>query len=244
MNKVTVDKARLLRRAIIISWITLALCFVVKIFGGNFFEIMFENPNYKALCEYADTHLWLKFVIGFLSSMLCQSLYLLAILQKYKFSMKELVITTISVFASCIIKLYSFPFGWLTDIWLFILLPILFLGKKYNKYWQAPFALLLTLLFQFISLLVKDINTINIGEQYFIGLIYSIDIYIMCVLYYLYRNYQKEQKSMGILWGLFMGKPVDKLKAMKAKREAKIKKLEAEVNAIEVELSKRKKDEK
>lgn len=48
---------------------------------------------------------------------------------------------------------------------------------------------------------------------------------------------------MGILWGLFAGKPVDKLKAMKAKREAKIRKLEAEVNAIEIEISK-KKDEK
>lgn len=48
---------------------------------------------------------------------------------------------------------------------------------------------------------------------------------------------------MGILWTLFMGKPVEKLKAMKAKREAKIRKLEAEVNAIEIEISK-KKDEK
>jgi cell division protein FtsB len=48
---------------------------------------------------------------------------------------------------------------------------------------------------------------------------------------------------MGALWVFFMGKPVDKLKTMKAKREAKIRKLEAEVNAIEIEISK-KKDEK
>ena len=58
MNKVIVDKARLLRRVIIISWISLALCFVIKIFGGNFFEIICENPNYKALCEYADNNFW------------------------------------------------------------------------------------------------------------------------------------------------------------------------------------------
>lgn len=45
---------------------------------------------------------------------------------------------------------------------------------------------------------------------------------------------------MGILWTLFAGKPVDKLKAMKAKREAEIKKLEAEITAIEIEISKRK----
>ena len=45
---------------------------------------------------------------------------------------------------------------------------------------------------------------------------------------------------MGALWGFFMGKPIDKLKAMKAKREAKIKKYEAEINAIELELARRK----
>ena len=70
-----------------------------------------------------------------------------------------------------------------------------------------------------------------------------IDLYIMCLLYYLYRNYKKEKENMGGFFVLFAGKPVDKLKAMKAKREAKIKKLEAEINAIEIEISK-KKDEK
>lgn len=239
MNKV-VDKARLLRRAIIISCITLALCFVIKIFGGNFFEIMCDNPNYKALCEYADSHLWLKFVIGFFSSTLCQSLYELAILQKYRFSTKELIITIISVFISCLIKLYFQILGWISDAWLFIILPILLLGKDYKKYWQVIVAFLLTLSFQFVSLIVKNIGVVVVIETYFVGLIYMIDLYLMCFLYYLYRNYQKEQKTMGILWGLFAGKPVDKLKAMKAKREAKIKKLEAEVNAIEIELSKKK----
>ena len=48
---------------------------------------------------------------------------------------------------------------------------------------------------------------------------------------------------MGVLWVMFMGKPADKLKAMREKRLAKIAKLQAEINAIEIELSK-KKDEK
>ena len=41
---------------------------------------------------------------------------------------------------------------------------------------------------------------------------------------------------MGAFWMFFMGKPIDKLKAMKAKREEKIAKLEKEVNAIEIEI--------
>lgn len=45
---------------------------------------------------------------------------------------------------------------------------------------------------------------------------------------------------MGILWGWFMGKPIERLLKMKAKREAKIQKLEMEKNAIEIEIAKRK----
>lgn len=45
---------------------------------------------------------------------------------------------------------------------------------------------------------------------------------------------------MGIFWTFFAGKDTDRLLKMKAKREAKIKKYEAEINAIEIELSKRK----
>ena len=49
---------------------------------------------------------------------------------------------------------------------------------------------------------------------------------------------------MGILCTWFIGKPIEKLKAMKAKREEKIAKLEKEVNAIEIEIEKQKKNEK
>ena len=52
---------------------------------------------------------------------------------------------------------------------------------------------------------------------------------------------------MGVFWVMFMGKPDDKLVAMKEKREKKIAKLkeketkfQSEVNAIEIELRKRK----
>ena len=233
MNKVIVDKARLLRRVIVISWITLALCFVVKIFGGNFFEIMCENPNYKALCKYADTHFWLKYFIAVISSMFCQSLYMLAILQKYKFNKKEFIFTFVSVLFSCFFKLKSNLIGFLFDIWIFFIMPMICLGKDFKKYWKVVLAAAMTFLFQLISLLVKNISIINVADDYFIGLIYMIDLYIMCNLYYLYRNYQKENEKMGALWGFFAGKPVEKLKEMKVKREKQIEKLNEEIKAIE-----------
>lgn len=239
MNKVIVDKARLLRRVIIISWASLALCFVIKIFGGDFFEIMSDNPNYKALCEYADSHFWCKYLIAFCSSMVCQSLYMLAILQKYKFKKWELVITTASVLISCYVKYFNNIIGLLFDVWLLLILPAILL-KNIKSVWKILIAFALYISFQFISLITKNLSFGFIDNSTFITLIYGIDVYLMCFIYYLYRNYNKEKKDMGMFWTLFMGKPVDKLKAMKAKREEKIAKLQAEVNAIEIEISKRK----
>ena len=199
------DKARLLRRAIIISWASLAFCFIIKIFGGNFFEIICENPNYKALCEYADTHFWCKYLIAICSSMICQCLYILAILQEYKFKKWQLIITIISVLIGAYIKYLSSKVGLIFDIWLLIGMPILFLGKKYKKYWQVLTALFMTFLFQFISLITKNLSINIVGKNTFITLIYGIDIYLMCFLYYIYRNYNKEKKTMGMFWVLFMG---------------------------------------
>ena len=238
MNKIYVDKARLLRRVIVISWITLALCFVVKIFGGNFFEIMCENPNYKALCEYADNHYWTKIVIGFVSSMLCELLYLLAILEKYKLSIKEFFATAIIVLISCIVQIFFVKWSFITDIIIFFIFPCILLGNNYKKYLQVLIAWVLTFIFQLVSLFTKNINFVRASDTLFIGLIYMIDLYLMCFIYYLYRNYKKEQKQMGFLWGMFAGKPVDKLKEMKAKREKQIAKLNEEVKAIETEIAK------
>ena len=239
MNKVIVDKARLLRRVIIISWITLALCFVIKIFGGNFFGIMCENPNYKALCEYADSHFWLKYFLGASSTMLCQSLYNLAIIQKYKFNLKEFLLTFISVLISSAIRYFiTSPITIVLDFWLFAVLPMILLGKEYKKYWKILVAWFLTFVFQLVSLITKNLAIKSVDDSTFISLIYMIDLYIMCILYYLYRNYKKEKTKMGMFWGMFAGKPVDKLKEMKAKREKQIAKLNEEIKAIEAEIAK------
>ena len=45
---------------------------------------------------------------------------------------------------------------------------------------------------------------------------------------------------MGAFWAFFMGKPIDKLKEMKAKREKQIAKLNDEIKAIEAEIERQK----
>ena len=233
MNKVIVDKARLLRRVIVISWISLVLCFFIKIFGGNFFEIMCESNNYKALCEFIDRHIWFDCITATLSSFICQSLYLLSIIQEYKFKKWQFIVNLITVILSTLTKIFIPKIGFIGDILLLFIVPVVFLGKNYKKYWHIIVAFILTLSFQLISLFTKSIAIKVIDEDTFISLIYMIDIYFMCFLYYLYRNFEKEKQNMGKYWVLFAGKPVDKLKEMKVKREKQIEKLNEEIKAIE-----------
>lgn len=239
-TKVYVDKARLLGRVIIISWVSLILCFVVKIFGGNFFDIVSNNENYKALCEYAQTNVWLEFILAFVSSFICQTFYLLAIIQKYNFTLKEWVFVVASVAINLLSKYISATLGIVFDFYLTIFMPMCFLRKDFKKYIYIVVGILSTLAFQFLSLLVRNLAIKPVDDSIFITLIYMIDMYVMCLLYYLYRNLTKERKTMGKFWVFFAGKSEEKLRKMRDKREAKIAKLEAEKNAIEVELSKRK----
>ena len=36
---------------ILISWIALIICLIVKLFGGNWFELWLENDNFIKFCE-------------------------------------------------------------------------------------------------------------------------------------------------------------------------------------------------
>ena len=58
------DKERYLKRVIIVCWIALAICFGIKLFGGNLFEIMCSNENFIKVCNYADNHFWADVLIS------------------------------------------------------------------------------------------------------------------------------------------------------------------------------------
>lgn len=110
------DKERYLKRVIIVCWFALAICFGIKLFGGNLFEIMCENENFIKVCEYADNHFWADFV---LSSLYCfVSLYflVLAMCGKYKYERWQLIVLIITVLVGTIVKIYNNILGVVFDV--------------------------------------------------------------------------------------------------------------------------------
>lgn len=189
------NKQKFIKRVIIGAWITLALCFVIKLFGGNFFNIICENENFIAVCNYADNHLWLNYLISAVYCFISLYFFDLAILGEYKYKKWQFILVILTSLIGTFIKIISVTYGWVFDIWQFALLPILFLGKAFRSYWKVPFSVVLLLIFQIISMYVKDLKLLTLGDSILVGVIFSIDVLIMIILYYLYANFIKNKKE-------------------------------------------------
>jgi hypothetical protein len=164
------------------------------LFGGNLFEIMCNNENFIKVCEYADNHFWAKYIIATTNMLVSMSLYVLAICGKKKFSNKETLILVSSCLINAPIKLFSSIVGLLLDLWHVIIMPSLFTLKTPKRHWRILISLGLLFLFQAISMFVKNLGVkiLDQNDGVLINFIYSIDVNLMLLLYYLYSK-EKEK---------------------------------------------------
>lgn len=184
------DKERYLKRVIVVCWIALAICFGIKLFGGNLFEIACENENFIKLCDIAENNKIVYFLISTLYCYVSNYFLILAICGKCRFSKVELIVYSITVLLVCGIKLLSPYIGVIFDIWQVIVMPCLFTLKNTKRHFYVILGNLLVLIFQSTSLFVKNLSFEIVTENgLLIGIIYSIDVTIMYVLYYLYSNF-------------------------------------------------------
>lgn len=182
------DKKKYLQRVIIVSWIALIICFVIKLFGGNLFEIACTNETFIAICDYADTHLWANYLISALYCFISLYFFTLAIMQKTKYKAWQLIILILTVLGGTALKIWNSTYGLYFDIWQVIIMPIIFLNKEFKKYLNIVIANILLFGFQIISMYTKDIEFGVLGDSILVGTIYSIDVFIMIVLYFAYAN--------------------------------------------------------
>lgn len=190
------DVKKYLRRVIIVCWIALIVCVIIKLFGANLFEIVCKNDTFNTVCAYADTHIWADYLISAVYCFVSLYFFTLAILQERKFKAWQLSIVIVTVLVGTAVKIWSVIGGWIFDIWQFIGMQILFLGKKYKQYWKIPLAIVLLAVFQLISMFVKNIDLgTTLGDSILIGAIFSIDVLIMIILYYGYANVIKIKKE-------------------------------------------------
>ena len=179
---------------IISCWVVLLCCFVVKLLGGNFFEIVCENEKFIRFCEFVDGNI-LKYVISFIMYMVSAFIYMLAVVRNQTSNKRKIIAFGLySVLWT--IKLIGYDMPIIVTIVEFIgVIGIPILMNK--KYWEMSLiGCGLNLLFQLISLITKNVELNYVDDSMFIAIIFNIDYYIMIILFYLYRT--KEYNENGI----------------------------------------------
>ena len=193
------NKEKYIKRVIIVCWVALALCFIIKLFGGNFFQIICENQTFIAICDYADKSWIISYLIGATNTLICLYFFTLAICGKTKFEIWELLVVIATVFIGTAVKRLNVIIGLCFDVWQFIAMPLVFIRKDIKtKWWVILLANALLFVFQAISMFIKNLGfgILSNTNGVLINLIFTIDVFLMIILYYLYSiliKYKKEK---------------------------------------------------
>lgn len=174
-------------------WVVLLCCFVVKLLGGNYFETKVFNQKLIEIFSSKYSFI-LEFILSVIIYTIGTSLYVLAILKTKIFKNKQLIIPIV-IFMFSIVKALFYKYSVLMafiEIFVVIIMPMFYIGKRW---YRSIIGYLLLTVFQIISLLTKNFAIKVIDENFLIALIFSIDYYIMIVLYYLYSI--KEENENG-----------------------------------------------
>lgn len=211
-EKAKIDKDNykevMLRRSIIICWVLLGVCFVVKLLGGNYFAIACENERFVKVCLFCDKY-YISVVFRMISFI--SSSFLIMKCVNYNTSKSKTLLFVSMCFAYWCFK-HLIEVG-IIDVSLvannildFIILYALILfvvdksQSKFKIILKPLIAVSLLFLFSIISAFVKNIGIKDkITNSFLEGFIFMIDYYIMLVLTFLYskRRYLKWEIGDG-----------------------------------------------
>ena len=174
-------------------WILLLACCIFKLFGANIFIAGVDDGNFKTFCNFVNDNSVLKFIISIIINALSCIIYYMAILEENKPKLKW----TIPLIIYVILKQIFNKF----DILFFVLDFIMTIGfplfLKIKNWKRILLGCVLTLIFQVLSMFLKMDNYTMFDNNFLVGIILSIDYYIMLVLYYLYSNYNDKAFEKG-----------------------------------------------
>jgi hypothetical protein len=179
---------------IVLCWLSLFSFWAIKLFGGNWFEIMVENENFVQFSNKVQ-NTWLKYLVSFFTTTLVNIFTFGAIAQEFVLKKTKLIyfiFSNISMWA--VVNFINVEF---LQVWYGYLTIIIF-GFIYQKRWKKLFgimAVVLELVFSTLSIITRSIQ-VKFITDYLVLMIMIIDVQIMYALYYLYSNLLKMEKEI------------------------------------------------
>ena len=178
---------------IVVSWTVLIICLIIKLFGGNWFELGVENTKFINFCNYVENTQWLKMTIACLIYLLTTYPVLCCILNK-RYLNKKLTLYFISlIIVKSIVGWYSVIFAFILDFIIIILLPLVIC--KFKNWKRVIFGNLLIMVFQLVTIGIRNLSmNFNLGNTVIENYLIQVDYYIMVLLFYLYNFKRKKEQ--------------------------------------------------
>ena len=169
---------------IVLCWLSLFSFWAIKIFGGNWFEIMVENENFVEFSNKVQ-NTWLKYLVSLFT--ISFSFYMMfgAVIQKIVLKGKYLLVFVLCAISNWLIVNFT-EISFLKTIYgytILILCGVAFQNGRKKLY--GFLATILDFVFVLLSMVTRNIK-LGFVTDYLIILILMIDVYIMYVLYALY----------------------------------------------------------
>ena len=176
---------------ITLSWVLLVICLIIKLFGGNWFELGSENSKFIEFCLYVDNHIWLKMTLACLICLGSTYFIMCLLLNKKKLNKKDMLIYLPLIVAGSLTSWHLSIISLICQLIYLIILPII----QTRAWKRIILTILITFIFQFISILFRNFGTFDFNNNSFIyQVLIQIDYYLMLILYYLYTFKRKESK--------------------------------------------------
>lgn len=197
-------KEIILKRAIILCWVLLIICFIIKLCGRNYFDIMCNNENFIKFCNFIENSI-IKYIIYLFSFIFSSYLLLKIVKPDFKIlSLKSLLFLICCIIVwvfKLLIELNIFTMNTLiVNILDFVILYVLLVIFT-KRPLLSIFAVILLFVFSIISSLVKGIGIdSSITDNYFVAQIFLIDYYLMLILSVLYSKKIQIKKKERVKW--------------------------------------------
>lgn len=171
---------------ILTCWALLLICLVIKLFGGNWFELNSENTKFIQFCNYVDNTMWLKMILACLIFIFTTLPVICMLYNVKKLSTKMLLIHIPIMIFKSIINWYIVWLGYIIDLIYLIILPIIL-----TRNWKRVLLVnVLAFATQLLTILIRSMSiNFNFGNTFLEQALYQIDYYIMILLLYLYNTY-------------------------------------------------------
>ena len=186
----SIDKKKIYRLLIILSWVVLVFYLLLKLLFGYTLEIVCNNERILSICNFVDNNLIANYIV---SSIFCFGMlyfYYGAIVRKVKLGKKELIILITTTLVANLIAHIPYVGAYISDFIKFILSPMIMLGKfKWKNLLTCVIFLALNFAFQIISMITANLSLAkSLQYNMLVNMVFSIDVILMLIIACLYRK--------------------------------------------------------